>query len=103
MKFHHVGIPVHEKLEGMQYADSMKVWFTDPSAMPYNVEYVCFEPDSPMAAAVQCETHLAYIVDDIEEAVKGKSILWPVSQVAPGLKIAFIYDDGLPVEFMQMG
>jgi len=103
MKFHHVGIPVFEKMDGMQYAEGMKVWFSDPSATPYNVEFVCFEPDSPMAAAVQDATHVAYVVDDLDKAIEGKSILYPATQVAPGLKIAFIYDDGLAVELMQMG
>jgi hypothetical protein len=56
-----------------------------------------------MAAAIQDETHVAYIVENIDEAVKGKSVLWPVMQVMPGLKIAFVYDQGLTVELMQMG
>jgi hypothetical protein len=103
MKFHHVGIPVFEQMEGMQYADGMKVWFSDPSATPYNVEFVCFDPDSPMAAAVQDGTHVAYVVDDIEKAVEGKSILWPITQVAPDFKLAFIYDNGLAIELIQMG
>jgi len=103
MKFHHVGIPVFEKLDGMQYADGMKVWYSDIAASPYNIEFICFDPDSPMAAAVQDGTHVAYIVDDLEAAIKDKSVLWPVTQVAPGLKIAFIYDGGLAVELMQMG
>ena len=125
MKFHHIGISVFEKLPGMQYLDVLKVWFTNPPTTPYNVEFVhlephfpptvCkprkevsvefvyFEPDSPMAAAVQDGMHTAYVVDDIEEAVKDKSVLWPVTEVAPGLKIAFVYEGGIAVEFMQMG
>ncbi len=103
MTYQHTGIPVFEKMEGMMYVDSLKVWVTDAGASPYKVEFLYFEPDSPMAAAIQDETHVAYSVDNIEEAVKGKSILWPVMQVMPGLKIAFIYDQGMPVELMQMG
>ena len=103
MKFHHVGIPVFEKMEGMQYAEALKVWFSDPAATPYNVEFVCFEPDSPMAAAVQDTTHVAYVVEDIEAAVKGKSILWPVTELAPGFKLAFIYDEGVAIELIQNG
>jgi len=103
MKLHHVGYPVFEKMEGMQYADSLKVWFTDVNANPYNVEFVYFEPDCPMAAAIQNGTHIAFTVDNIEEAVKGKSILFPICEPAPGLKIAFIYDEGIAIELMQVG
>lgn len=99
----HVGYPVCEKMEGMMYAESLKVWFTDPSKNPYNIEFVYFEPDCPMAAAIQDTVHIAYKVDNIEEAVKGKSILWPICEPAPGLKIAFIYDEGTAIEFAQIG
>jgi len=103
MTYHHTGIPVFEKMEGMAFVEPLKVWVTDAGASPYKVEWLYFEPDSPMAAAIQDETHVAYVVGNIEEAVKGKSVLWPVCEPAPGLKIAFIYDQGLPVELMQMG
>lgn len=103
MKLLHIGYPVFEKMEGMMYADSLKVWFTDPSTNPYNIEFVYFEPDCPMAAAIQDTVHIAYQVDNIEEAVKGKSILWPICEPGPGMKIAFVYDQGTPIEFVQLG
>ena len=103
MTYHHTGIPVFEKLEGMMFVDSLKVWITDAGANLYKVEFLYFEPDSPMAAAIQCETHVAYSVANIAEAVKGKRILWPISEPMPGLKIAFIYDEGMPIELMQLG
>jgi len=56
-----------------------------------------------MAAAIQDETHVAYVVENIAEAVKGKSVLWPICEPMPGLKIAFIYDQGMPIELMQLG
>jgi hypothetical protein len=102
MKFHHVGIPVFEKQEDMVFVDACKVWVTDCSASKYKVEYLFFEPDSPMPAAIQDETHIAYEVDDLEAAVEGKSILVPICEPMPGLKMAFVYDEGLAVEFLQV-
>jgi len=102
MKLHHFGIPLAEKKEGMNYGDALKVWFSDPSMNPHNVEFVYFEPDCPLAAVIQSSAHVAYTVDDIEEAVKDKHILLPITEVAPGFRIAFIYDNGLPVELMQV-
>jgi len=105
MTFEHTGIPVFEKMEGMMFVEPLKVWVTDAGASPYKIEWLYFEPDSPMAAAIQDETHVAFRVDNIEEAVKGKSILWPICEPVPGLamKIAFVYDQGVPVELVQMG
>ena len=103
MTYHHTGIPVFEKMEGMMYVEPLKVWVTDAGANPYKIEWLYFEPDSPMAAAIQDETHVAYVVENIDAAVKGKSVLWPICEPMPGLKIAFIYDQGMPVELMQLG
>ncbi|MBQ9431843.1 MAG: hypothetical protein IJU44_09860 [Kiritimatiellae bacterium] len=102
MTYNHTGIPVYEKTDNMVFIESLKVWITDAASHPYKIEYLYFEPDSPMAAAIQDETHVAYVVDDIEAAVAGKSILWPICQPAPTMKIAFIYDEGLPVELIQL-
>ena len=84
-------------------AAQVNSFVTDAGASPYKVEFLYFEPDSAMAAAIQDETHVAYVVENIAEAVKGKSVLWPVCEPMPGLKIAFIYDQGMPVELMQVG
>ena len=53
MTYHHTGIPVFEKMEGMMYVEPLKVWVTDAGVSPYKVEWLYFEPDSPMAAAIQ--------------------------------------------------
>ena len=102
MKFHHVGIPVFEQQEDMVFVDACKVWVTDCAVSQYKVEYLFFEPDSPMPAAIQDETHIAYEVDDLEAAVEGKSILVPICEPMPGLRMAFVYDEGLAVEFLQI-
>jgi hypothetical protein len=101
MTYLHTGIPVFEKMDDMMFIEPLKVWITDPDKSPYKIEWLYFEPDSPMAAAIQGETHVAYRVDDIEKAVEGKSVIWPVTAF-PNMKIAFVYDEGLPVEFVQM-
>lgn len=102
MKFHHVGIPVFDKQEDMVFVDGLKVWVTDCSASQYKVEYLFFEPDSPMPAAIQDDTHVAFVVNDLEAAMDGKSVLVPICEPMPGLRMAFIYDEGLAIELMQI-
>ena len=101
MTYHHTGIPVFEKLDDMIFIEPLKVWITEADKHPYKIEFLYFEPDSPMAAAVQTETHVSYQVDDIEAALVGKSVLWPVTTF-PNMKIAFVYDGDIPVEYMQI-
>ncbi|MFA7172382.1 MAG: hypothetical protein WC340_03040 [Kiritimatiellia bacterium] len=102
MKFHHVGIPVFDKQQDMVFVEGLKVWVTDFAANQYRVEYLFFEPDSPMPAAIQDDTHIAFEVDDLEAAMEGKSVLVPICEPMPGLRMAFIYDEGLAVELMQI-
>ncbi len=102
MKLHHVGIPVFEKQEDMIFIESIKVWVTDSANSKYKIEYLYFEPDSPMPAAIQDETHLAYEVEDLEAAVEGKNVLVPISEPMPGLKMAFIYDEGIAIELLKI-
>ena len=101
MTYNHTGIPVFEQMDDMIYIEPLKVWITDASKHPYNIEWLYFEEDSPMAAAIQGEAHVAYVVEDIEAAIVGKNVLWPVTTF-PNMKIAFVYDGGLPVEYVQM-
>ncbi|HPO37091.1 MAG TPA: hypothetical protein PL176_03715 [Kiritimatiellia bacterium] len=61
MTYHHTGIPVFEKLEDMIFIEPLKVWITEADKHPYKVEFLYFEPDSPMAAAIQDETHVAIL------------------------------------------
>lgn len=103
MKFHHIGIPLVAKKDGMVYNDLLKLWFTDPATSPHNIEFLYFEKECPLAATIQKDTHVAYTVESLEEALKNKSVLVPITEMVPGFKIAFIYDGGLPVELMQIG
>ncbi|MCL1921501.1 MAG: hypothetical protein FWG50_10595 [Kiritimatiellaeota bacterium] len=102
MKFHHFGVPLAAKRDDMNFGSELKVWFTDPFASPHKIEFLWFEPECPLAASVQNGPHVAYEVENIEEAVMGKSVLFPVTELVPGFKIAFIYDGGIPVELMQL-
>ena len=54
-----------------------------------------------MAAAIQGEAHVAYVVDDIEKALQGKNVLWPITTF-PTMKIAFVYDGDVAAEYIQL-
>ena len=91
---------VGEKLPDMIYMEPLKVWVTDASKDKYAIEFLYFEIDSPMAAAIQEQPHVAYEVEDIDAALEGKSILWNKMDVG-GAYIAFVYDNDTVVEFYQ--
>ncbi|MEG1480423.1 MAG: hypothetical protein RSD41_05420, partial [Kiritimatiellia bacterium] len=65
-----------------------------------SIEFLYFEVDSPMAAAIQEQPHVAYDVENIDEAMAGKSILWNKMDIGNAY-IAFIYDNDIVVELYQ--
>lgn len=101
MKFHHVGIPTHEPKPGETYSADSKLFITDIDSHPYRVEWLRFEPGSPLPQIIQTVPHVAFEVEDLEKAIEGKDVLvWPKT-TANGHRIAFIVEGGAPIEFVQ--
>ena len=96
----HTGMIVGEKLPEMVFVEPLKVWITDASKDKYAIEFLYFEVDSPMAAAIQEQPHVAYEVENIDEAIAGKSVLWQKMDIGNAY-IAFVYDNDTVVEFYQ--
>ena len=68
---------------------------------PYGLEWMRFEPGSPIAEIIQKVPHLAFEVDDLDAALEGKEILTPPNSPSEGLRVAMILHNGAPVELMQ--
>jgi len=60
-----------------------------------------FEPHCDVPAIVRSVPHIAFVVDDLDEALKGREILIAPTEPSPGVGAAFILDDGAPVELLQ--
>ena len=102
MRFHHIGIPTTEPKEGETYSAASKLYITDIDSHPYHVEWLRFEPGSPMPALIQTIPHVAFAVNDLEKALEGKHVLVPPKTTAAGHTIAFIVEGGVPIEFVQV-
>jgi len=100
-RFHHVGVPTKAKQPKETYLEGGKVYITNPDASPYQFEFLRFEKESPLPKELQTGPHVAYKVDDIAAAMKGEKVLVPPFDPMPGLRVAFIVRDGVPVELMQ--
>ncbi len=101
-EFHHIGIPTQLKRSNETYLEGAKLYVTPVDADPMKIEWLRFEPGSPMPVELQTMTHLAYKVDDLSVELKGKKVLIPPFDPMPGVKVAFVLHEGIPVEFMQL-
>ena len=77
------------------------VWITDFQKHPYRVEWLRYEPDSPVTGPVRQGPHVAYRVESIAEASQGmKCLLEPFDA---GIAVVGFYqsEDGAVIEFME--
>jgi len=101
LRYHHVGIPTQRSLPEEDYIPEFKLYASGYAQSPYGVEWMKFDPDCPLPELVKQVPHVAFVVDDLEEAIAGKDILIAPNSPSPGLTVAFIVDNGAPVEFLQ--
>jgi hypothetical protein len=100
--FDHVGLITDDPKAGESWVEATRVWVTSPRAHPFNVEWLRFEPDSPVTGPLRTEPHIAYRVPDVHAAVEGHEVLAEPFDVGAGfLTVAFVEVRGAVIEFMQ--
>ena len=65
------------------------------------MEWLRFEDGAPLPDLVKTVPHVAFVVDDLEAAIAGKEILIQPNSPSEGITVAFIVDNGAPIELMQ--
>ena len=100
-RYHHLGIPTTEARPGETYLEPYRFYVSGFERSPYGVEWMRFEPESPISDLVQSTPHLAFEVDDLDAALKGKEILLQPTELYPGARVAMIVSDGAPVELLE--
>jgi hypothetical protein len=100
--FDHLGLVTDERRPGESWVEATRVWVTSPRADPFNIEWLRFEPDSPVTGPLRTEPHVAYRVHDVGAAIAGHDVLAEPFDVGDGfLTVAFVLAGGAVVEFMQ--
>lgn len=102
MEFSHIGLITNQPQPGEVFVEATRVWITDFLKHPFHVEWLRFEPDSPVSGKLRHESHVAYRVPSIEQAARGMKVLMPPFQPLPNLRVAFFESsDGAVIEFME--
>jgi hypothetical protein len=93
--------------EGESFVAATRVWVTNPRASSFNVEWLRFEPDSPVTGLLRTAPHIAYRVDDLDAAIENHTVLAepfdPTGRGDSFLRVAFVEVDGAVVELMRYG
>jgi hypothetical protein len=105
--FDHIGIPTSVPQPGESWVPFSRVWVTNPRAHPQRLEYIRpletpqIDPADVGLWRLWHWPHVAYRVDDLQEALAGaRPLLGPFDPGGFGL-VAFVLQDGLVVEYLQ--
>ena len=101
LKYHHLGIPTTTVQDGETYLEQFRVHCTEHDRNPFGIQWMRFEPDSPLPDLVKSVPHVAFEVDDLQSALEGEEILIEPNSPSMGVQVAFIVKDGAPVEFLE--
>jgi hypothetical protein len=102
-KFHHLGIPTDKIMPGEMYLPQFKFYVSGFSSSPFGVEWMRFEPDSPIDELIQTVPHLAFEVQDLdfELANRDLNVIVEPNHPADGIRVAMIEHNGAPIELIE--
>lgn len=103
MQFDHVGIPTTEQKPGATFVPATRVWVTDAHKHPFRIEWLRFEPDSPVTGPLHDMPHVGFRVESvgqITELSKGMKVL--LEPFDAGFAVAGFYQtsDGANIELV---
>jgi len=100
-EFDHIGVIIDEKQPEEMYVPATKVWVTNPATHPYKIEYLRYEPDTPVTGPVRDLFHMAFRVDNLEEEMGDSEILLGPFNPRGKMRVVFVLKDGVVFEFME--
>lgn len=101
MKYHHTGIPNKTPQRGEIYLNDYDIYCTEHDNNPYGIQWMRYGEKCKLPKLVKEVTHVAFEVDDLEEAINGKEVIIKPNSPCEGVIVAFIVENGAPVEFLQ--
>jgi hypothetical protein len=100
-RYHHLGIPTTDAKPGERFLEKFKMYVSGYETSQYGVEWMRFAPGCSVPDLVQRVPHVAFEVDDLNAELAGKEVLIQPNSPSPGVRVAFIVENGAPIEFLQ--
>jgi len=101
LRYHHLGIPTTQPMPGENYFPDLKFYHCGYETSEFGIEWMRYEEGCPLPEMVQKLPHVAFQVDDVTEAIKGRHVIIPPNSPSPGVVVAFIEENGAPIELIQ--
>jgi len=102
LKYHHLGIPAKRPIEGEVYLEDYKCYHYGYDKSEFGIEWMRYEVNCELPEIVKTMPHIAFEVDDIDEAIKNRKVIIEPNSPSEGNIVAFIEENGMPIEFIQI-
>jgi hypothetical protein len=96
-----MGIPTKIPHPDEIYIPHLKIYVAGFKTCPFGIEWMRFEVDCKISELVRTVPHIAFEVDNIEEALEGMEVISEISSPSDGCRAAMIIHDGAPVELIE--
>ena len=100
-RYHHLGIPTRKKVEGETHIPHLHIFATDHESNHFGIQWMRFLKGCEVPDIVRMLPHVAFEVDDLREAIRGKNVIIEPNSPSPGVLVAFVEEAGAPVELLQ--
>jgi hypothetical protein len=101
MKYNHLGIPTTTPREGETYLSAFDIYCTDHESNPFGIQWMRYGKNCTLPKIVQEVAHIAFEVEDLNAALEGKEVIIEPNSPSEGVMVAFILENGAPVELME--
>jgi len=99
-RYHHCGLPMASIPKNAEYLERYQTYATDHESNPFGIQWMHYLEGCDLPELVKTVAHVAFEVDDLEEALRGEKLLIAPNSPSPGVRVAFIEVDGAPVELL---
>lgn len=99
-RYHHLGIPTAEVRPGEEHLESFGMHVSGFYDCPYGIQWMRFDPDSPLHELIRTVPHVAFEVDDLDAALEGQHVIYPPGSPSESVRAAMIEFHGAPVELI---
>jgi hypothetical protein len=100
-RYHHLGIPTSKPRPDEKYLENFKMYVSGFATSEYGIEWMRFAENSPVSELIRTVPHIAFEVDNLDQAVKGKDIIGEITSPSPGIRVAMIIENGAPIELLE--
>lgn len=91
-----------DRFEGEIDLPHLQMTVSDHTRNPFGIQWQRYWKGAPYPELVKAVPHVAFEVEDLEQALKGHEVIIAPNSPSPGVLVAFIEVEGAPVELLEI-